>query len=476
MIGRTVSERIQRIWYVVTDWVTANLAFVLFNAARYVLVNHHDLDFDGLVHYLDTPKLIAEQIIIPIVMLGVYALSGYYNRPLERSRLQELVTTFSSSFFNTFLIYLALLTNDQIVHRTTNWLMILILLGCLFGCTYFGRIILTQVSRRRLIRHEWGINTLVIGNSEAARRVATNLTTSRSTLGYKVVGFVEIEGENSLPGDGTPVIGFEEIPAAVRKWEVDQFVIATETRDEDSILDIVYRLFPFNLSIKIQPDTLSIITSSIRLQDIYGEPLVDLASPAMSEGAKNIKRLSDIVISAGALFMLMPVYAILALWVRKDSKGPVFYRQERIGRHRRPFNIIKFRTMRTDAEKDGPRLSSENDPRITRSGRFMRKYRLDELPQFWNVLKGDMSLVGPRPERSFFINRIIPKAPFYGLVHQVRPGITSWGMVKYGYASTVDEMVRRARYDLIYLANMSVSVDLKILIHTVKTVITGKGK
>lgn len=476
MKGRKVSERIQRIWYVVADLITANLAFILFNAARYVLVNHHDLELEGLIEYLDSPKLIAEQILIPLFMLGVYWLSGYYNSPLQRSRLQELVTTISSSVFNTILIYLALLTNDQIVHRTTNWLIILILFGCLCCCTYLGRIILTQASRRRLKRREWGINTLIVGNSEAAGQVAAKLSQSRATLGFKVVGFVTMDGENPQQQGNIPVIPFSEIPEIVDKWEIDQFIIAPQSRDEDKILDVVYSLFPYNRSIKILPDTLSIITSSIRLQDIYGEPFVDLAYPSISESSKNIKRLGDIVFSIFALTLLSPLYALLAIWVKSDSSGPVFYRQERLGLHRRPFNILKFRTMRTDAEKDGPRLSCDDDPRTTRVGRFLRKYRLDELPQFWNVLKGEMSLVGPRPERQYFIDRIIPQAPFYGLIHQVRPGVTSWGMVKYGYASDVAQMIKRARYDLIYLANMSVSVDLKILIHTVKTVITGKGK
>jgi lipopolysaccharide/colanic/teichoic acid biosynthesis glycosyltransferase len=168
--------------------------------------------------------------------------------------------------------------------------------------------------------------------------------------------------------------------------------------------------------------------------------------------------------------------ALIALLIKRDSKGPVIYKQERIGYHSKPFFIYKFRTMRTDAEQAGPMLSSRNDARITGIGRVLRKYRIDELPQFWNVLKGDMSLVGPRPEREYFIRQIMPCAPQYTLIHQVRPGITSWGMVKFGYASSLQEMVERVRYDLIYLANVSLTVDVKILIYTIKTVIKGRGK
>jgi exopolysaccharide biosynthesis polyprenyl glycosylphosphotransferase len=196
----------------------------------------------------------------------------------------------------------------------------------------------------------------------------------------------------------------------------------------------------------------------------------------MADSTQNLKRSGDILLSLLALIVLSPVYLLLAILIKLDSKGPVFYSQERIGYHKKPFMIFKFRTMINNAESEnGPQLSSEGDQRITKIGRFLRKYRLDELPQFWNVLRGDMSMVGPRPEREFFIRQILKKAPYYSLLHQVRPGITSWGMVKHGYASTVDEMVERARFDLIYLENISLIVDMKILLHTVNTVIKGRG-
>ncbi len=217
------------------------------------------------------------------------------------------------------------------------------------------------------------------------------------------------------------------------------------------------------------------MTSAIHLKDIYGEPFVDLTSPAISESAKNIKRLSDILVSSLILMVFSPVYLCLALMVKINSKGPVIYSQERIGLKQKPFKIYKFRTMVVDAEKDGPQLAEKDDPRITTVGSFLRKYRLDELPQFWNVLKGEMSLVGPRPERQYYIEKIMQEAPYYALVYQVRPGITSWGMVKYGYATNVRQMIERTRYDLLYMSNMSLFVDLKILIYTIKIVFSGRG-
>ena len=213
----------------------------------------------------------------------------------------------------------------------------------------------------------------------------------------------------------------------------------------------------------------------MRVSNIVGEPLVDISKADMSESTINLKRTSDIIISIIALILISPLILILSILIKCDSKGPIFYKQKRIGYHKKPFNIYKFRSMKVDAEANGPTLSTLDDPRITKLGKIMRKYRLDELPQFWNVVKGDMSLVGPRPEREYYIKQIIKIAPYYSLVHQVRPGITSWGMVKFGYASNVDEMISRLKYDLLYIENVSLAVDLKIIFYTINTVFTGKG-
>ena len=204
--------------------------------------------------------------------------------------------------------------------------------------------------------------------------------------------------------------------------------------------------------------------------------MIDLTTPRLSDFSQNIKRTFDILFSLIAFILLFPILIAVALWVKLDSEGPVFYSQERVGRHHRPFKIIKFRTMRTDAEKDGPQLSSDSDSRITKVGRILRKYRIDELPQLFNVLKGDMSIVGPRPEREFFINQIVKKVPYYSLVYQVRPGITSWAMVKFGYASTVEQMVERTKFDMVYINNMSLLLDMKIMIYTIRTILSGAGK
>lgn len=474
--------RRQRCRYVVSDWLTTLLAFSCFNCYRFFHMMKGE-DPGDLLRYLLSSKLLAEALFVPLGLLGIYWLSGYYNRPLERSRLQEMLTTFWTAVVSALLLYLAALTNDQMMMRRENWLLIIVLFLLLFSFTYTGRLMLTNRMLRRFRERKMLVRTIVAGPRAAALKEALRLRGRQHASGMDIVGIFVTDSHDSgdasrQAASGLRIIDdFRILKEMSEEGKVDQVIIVPgDTSDkEKTILSLLHRLFPLEIAIRIKPDMLSYLTPTIRMQDIKGEPLVDITSPVASECTKNIKRSFDVFASAVALLLLSPLLASLALAVRRSSPGKAIYWQERIGLHGRPFRIYKFRTMRTDAEAAGPQLSSDDDPRITAIGKKLRKYRLDELPQFWNVLKGDMSLVGPRPERSFFIEKIMKVAPWYSLVHQVRPGITSWGMVKYGYASSVDEMVERNRYDLVYLFNMSIAVDLKIMIYTVRTVVTGKG-
>ena len=456
------------------DLITSTLAFFCFNIFRYEIMGLRSKGYTYL-SYLGEPKLIAEQIIIPIAMLGIYWLSGYYNNPFSKSRLQEFGTTLFTSIFTTIIIYLALLINDQLPTRTLSYELMLMLFGSLFIFVYAGRLILTQSAIRKFERHEWCFRTVIIGDSDSAIDLARKVSRARTKLGYDIIGYIPIPEEMSS-NRSHPTINKGQFEVLVKSKQVDQLMISPEKgASEQEILLLLYQYFPYGIPIKIAPTSLSFLTSNIHINDIYAEPFVDLTTPAMRNSEINIKRVIDVVVSSLALIIGSPVYLAIAIAVKLSSKGPVIYSQERIGFRQKPFNIYKFRSMRVDAEERGPQLSNEQDARVTKVGKTLRKYRLDELPQFWNVLKGDMSLVGPRPERAYFIEKIVKKAPYYTLIHQTKPGITSWGMVKFGYAKTVDEMVERTRYDLIYLSNMSVAVDFKILIHTIKTVVLGKG-
>lgn len=465
----------QRLKYVASDFVTTSVSFFLFNICRYHIL-HNELPASwSLSEFLSLPKLLWEQALIPVAMLAVYWLSGYYNRPFERSRLNEFINTFYSALFNATLIFFILLINDRGPVVSADYLLICVSFLLLLLFTYSGRLLITSSAFRRARKKNIRNNVLIIGTSIQGHKIYDRLIRSKVLIKYNIVGFIHIEGVPKSKFCGLPCWNVQEIENICRNHEIHQIILALD-RDKDSlVLGMLDRLFPLDIPIKIMPDTLSYVTSSIRLTDILGEPFIDLTTPPLNDCASNIKLTFDVILSSLALVALSPLMAILAIGVRLSSTGPVFYRQERIGKKRKPFYIYKFRSMRNDAEKCGPMLSSSADARVTPFGRLMRKYRLDELPQFWNVLKGDMSIVGPRPERDFYIRQIIKKAPYYCLVFQVKPGITSWGMVKFGYASDIRQMVERTKFDLLYITNMSLPLDIKIMIYTIRTIVRGAG-
>lgn len=474
MTGRNFSVTTQRIKYIAMDFVMSSVAFLLFNMFRYRMLGLNHYGFNGILDYLTSTKLVVEQIVIPVCMLGIYWLSGFYNNPFEKSRVQDFSITVQTSFFSTILIYLVLLINDSTGMKIHDYEIILALFLLFAGFVFLGRWILNMLTIRHLRKRQWIYSTLIIGNSKKSREVYRKLKDAGSVWAYNVIGFIRLEKEHSV-NDSFPIWEWEEIEKICSDYGVDQIILAPEYIRDKEIMHILERLFPLGIPVKIAPDTLSYITGNIRLNDILGIPFIDLTSPRMSDFEKNVKRLFDVTASILTMILLSPFLAVTAIIVKTTSKGPVIYSQERIGQGHKPFKILKFRSMRDDAEKFGPMLSSENDDRITPFGHFMRKYRIDELPQFWNVLRGDMSLVGPRPEREFYIEQIMRKAPYYGLIFQIRPGVTSWGMVKFGYATSVSEMVERARYDLLYINNMSLTTDIKIMIYTVRTIVKGSG-
>ena len=469
-MGRKLTPGAQRWRYALVDLLMSELGFFCFNIFRYIWIVRFFSQYTSIDTFIWSEKIILEQIFVPLLMMPIYWLSGFYNEPFNKSRLGELGATFWSALANTTWIYFLILLNDSGA-KMRDYATILLLLGSLFLFTYAGRYALTWITMVVMRRKGNGIRTLILGTSEKARSLARQMLASKARIPTEICGFVEIGDD----WKSNPQAGRMRIAEICRRETVDQIVLVPRTSDDEKIMDVLDALLALEIPIKIAPDDLSYITSNIRLSDILGTPLVDLTAPRLSEFQKNLKRSMDVLASIIVLVVFSPLYAGIALAVACGSKGPVIYTQERLGIHRRKFRIYKFRSMRVDAESEGPRLSHDGDSRVTKVGEVLRKYRLDELPQFWNVLRGDMSLVGPRPEREFFVRQIVKDAPYYTLIYQVRPGITSWGMVKYGYASNVEEMVERSRYDLIYINNMSVSTDLKILIYTVRTVVTGAG-
>ena len=456
--------------YILSDFISASVAWLLFNILRYE-VFAIDEGADSLLDYLQYPGVLGGQVVIPLFWLVLYYFSGYYNKPFGKSRLTELFSTFITVLIGTVFVFFALLLDDIPRSIDIYYKLFFGMFGLQFFITYIPRLLITQSGMRKIKNRDWAMKVMIIGAGGKAVRIAHDLY----RLGYDICGFVSEDERTPVKADRNQVLGtVEDIPVLMEKENVDEIVLAVESKNNKALLGILYSLYRYKRPIKVLADRFNML-SKIQLRTIRGIPLVDVTDNNFSPAEQNIKLFLDKVCSVVALLLLSPLFAYIAWRVKKDSPGPVFFRQERIGYLGQPFWMYKFRTMYVNAEENGPSLSSEDDLRVTPFGRIMRKYRLDELPQFWNVLKGDMSLVGPRPERKYFIDEIVKTAPYYYLLHNVRPGITSLGMVKYGYAASVDKMVERMEYDILYYENMSLTLDLTILIYTVKTVITGKG-
>ena len=467
----------QRIQYLFADFMTANIGFCLFDIGRFHLVSE-SVRPSHVLTFLCDPSLVAEQILVPILMICLYAVLGSYNRAntLYKSRFDEALTAFIASGIGVLVVFFVALVNDNIEERVRNYELIALLWASLFFPTLIVRYIILSRNARKVRRGDYVLRTFVIGASPANRSKLERIMRSSSRSGLGIKGCVDVDG---AIGDSTfiglPVFRAEDAAEECRRLGAEAVVVLNSEKGLGRTAEIINSLYPLEKPLFVTSDLHSLMSLRPKVSSIVNEPVVDITNARISPAAVNCKRLGDIFISALSLILLSPVLAAIAIAVKADSEGPVLYRQQRIGYHKRPFMINKFRTMKNNAENTGPALAKENDPRVTRIGHFLRKYRLDELPQFWNVLIGEMSLVGPRPEREFYIRQILERHPAYSLIHQVRPGITSWGMVKYGYASNVDQMLERLEYDLLYIENVSLGVDLKILFYTVSTVLTGKG-
>jgi exopolysaccharide biosynthesis polyprenyl glycosylphosphotransferase len=463
----TISEKYR---YLMLDLLTINIAWAAYYWFRVR---------SGWLSYVTEPDFWLPMVAVCVYWLLIFFFFGLYRSWYAKSRLDELATLFKATVFGSLLLFFAIFVDDKgggsPIHRR---LLIIIYWALVSAGVGSGRL-LFHTFQRQLLEAGIGLhNTLIIGWAARAKELYDRVE-QYPALGYKVVGFVPVTSEPVQDSyRGVPVLAtVQQMPELIDRHGVTDVLIALESTDHDKLLDVISHCNAHEVSLKITPDLYDIISGQARTNQIYGFPLIEIMPEIMQPWERVSKRAIDIAASSIILFLGLPLWVLVALMIKVESPGPVFYTQERVGKDERRFRIIKFRSMRQDAEsQSGPVWADKADARITKIGILLRKARLDEIPQLINVLDGDMSLVGPRPERPFFVEQLSTEIPLYKRRLKVRPGITGWAQVKHKYDESIEDVRKKVEYDLYYIENMSLRMDLKILFSTIAVVFLGKGR
>ena len=458
--------------FVAFDFVAAVVVWILFYSLRKILLGEPR---EGV-----TLTLFGNALLIGFFWMILYYFFGFYSEIYRKSRIKELFIIMAVSLFGALIIFFTLLLDDQGVasnyksyYKTFTAYFVLH-----FIITAFLKITLITYVKRLVKRKELFFNTIIIGSGKKAVNIFNEINKSYETLGLKFIAYVSFGEDRKQFGEKLRYMGnIDNLKKIISRCHIEQVVIAMETNDPAEVQEVLSLLEDIkSIRTSIISDIHKYLIGTIRVNHSFDIPLLDINQDLMPEWQANLKRISDVIFALLILIFGMPFFLCIALVIKLGSKGNILFKQERIGKDGLPFFIYKFRSMYINSEKDGPALSKTGDSRITPFGKFLRKSRIDEFPQFYNVLIGDMSLIGPRPERQFYIDQIVKIAPYYKHLNKVRPGITSLGQVKYGYAQNVEEMVERLKYDILYIENISFAMDLRILLYTILVMAQGRGK
>lgn len=460
---------------VLLDYIASALAWFTFWVYRQSLLMK--VSYMATLSVFGPRDWVNTLLVIPAGWLALYAMSGTYFDLYRKSRLNEINRTLISSILGCTVVSIIVFADDTgDYYYFINAIGHYLLIQTLF--TLFFRLIILYRVKVNLVKGRVGYKTMIIGGNQQAINIYKQVLDNPKVLGNIFTGFIysNKEASNGM-SKYLPQLGhLSDLESIIDEHQIEEVIVAVDSSEHHLLENILTRLCYRPVVVKVLPDYYDILSGSVKTSNVYDAVLIHIHPNLMPDWQRVCKRVLDVFLSGIALLVLLPLLLFAAIMVLFSSKGPIIYKQQRIGLFGRPFYILKFRSMFVDAESAGPALSSKTDPRITKWGRFMRKWRIDELPQFWNIFKGDMSLVGPRPERKHYIDIISNSHPHYKYLHKVKPGLTSWGMVQFGYAENVTEMIERMRYDLLYIENCSLALDVKIMLYTFIVIFQGRGK
>lgn len=458
-----MSKAKEKFFLFFSDFIFINLAWTLY---YYIRIE------TGWIVYANPPAFVLPLIVVYFYWLIIFSFAGLYQHWFVRSRFDEFSSVVKAVSIGCFILFFVIFIDDFMNNaKIISRFLILIYWMLMIICVSIGRITIRSIQRNLLEKGIGLRNTLIVGTGEKAVNLKSMIE-KFPQLGYKIIGFVSLRNKNE---QNLSLGSLEDVSGVIKKRNVTEILIALEPSEKENLIDVLRYCAEEKVNMKILPDMYEIVSGMARTNQIYGVPLIEVMPDIMSPAGKLTKRIIDVAISAVTLIILFPLFLLIAILIKIDSRGDIFYKQVRVGRKGEEFIMYKFRSMILNSEEYGPEWAGEDDARITRMGKFIRKVYIDEFPQMINVLKNEMSLIGPRPERPYFVEQLKKEIPYYYKRLSVKPGITGWAQIKHKYDSSLEDVKTKLQYDFYYIENMSLKLDFKIMINTIIVILLMKG-